>query len=137
MAAINDVTANELRGLLGKLQGDNVLCSAVDSGRLSVVSTGNDLPTIDLRAVSHELQEQSEGVDLVILEGMNYLHVALEAAIAPLYLVAPFVYFALLLGMGRAIETNLFTALTVDCCNLGMIKHHEVSRARDVALSKG
>jgi hypothetical protein len=29
-------------------------------------------------------------------------------------------------GMGRAIETNLEAPMTVDCLNLGMIKHAEV-----------
>ena len=48
--------------------------------------------------VSLALAEASQGVDLVVLE-----------------------------GMGRAIETNLNADLICDRLNLGMIKHPEVS----------
>lgn len=47
--------------------------------------------------VSHQLLAASQGVDVVILE-----------------------------GMGRAIETNLYAQLKCDKINLGMIKHPEV-----------
>lgn len=50
---INDVTADELAPLLeaaGKL--DTLIGSALQGGRLSVVSSGNDIAVIDLRKVS-------------------------------------------------------------------------------------
>lgn len=126
--AINDITAEELEGILNSLdsnlfcdhnegveqdctdsskledlkeddknEGLSLLASAVDCGRLRVVSSGNDMPVIDLRRVGKALNAEATSpsgkCDLVLLE-----------------------------GMGRAIETNLHAMLTVDCLNLGMVR---------------
>eukprot|EP00897_Mesotaenium_endlicherianum_P007483 jgi/Mesen1/6763/ME000346S05945 len=99
--SINDITYTELLDVLAKLeerQEDEEMMVAVDKGRLMVVSSGSDLPVIDLSAVSPELAYVAEDADLVILE-----------------------------GMGRAIETNLYAKFRVDSLNLGMIKHKEVA----------
>ena len=40
----------------------------MSSGQLRVVSTGSDLPVLDLRQVSQELNEAAAGADLVIFE---------------------------------------------------------------------
>ncbi len=97
--SINDITAAELEELLeaaGKVDG--LIGEAVASGLLRCIPSGNDLPVIDLAAVSEELSAECRGVDLVILE-----------------------------GMGRAIETNLHSSFTCDSWKLGMIKHREVA----------
>ena len=124
--SINDVTAEELQKILQSLvvsasasasseeasesysqssessepsEGLALLASCVESGRLRVVSTGNDMPVIDLRRVSRALDDEAlAGCDLCVFE-----------------------------GMGRGIETNLRTTLAVDSLNLGMVKHHEVA----------
>ena len=80
-------------------EGLALLASCVESGRLRVVSTGNDMPVIDLRRVSRALDDEAlAGCDLCVFE-----------------------------GMGRGIATNLRTTLAVDSLNLGMVKHHEVA----------
>ena len=38
---------------------------------MKVVSTGNDLPVLDLRTLSEETLEETDKADLVILEGVN------------------------------------------------------------------
>ena len=101
LPSINDVTAEEVAALLPELaRADSVIDEAVRSGRLSVVSDGSDLPVIDLRRGSRALAEAATGADLVVLE-----------------------------GMGRAIETNLRAAFTVDSLKVGMIKHPEVAQS--------
>ena len=121
--SINDVTARELRALLprvaeaerrgfsGEFDGEfgaverndnvfeNVFQRALDANTLVVVSSGSDLPVIDLSRVSAELVDAARGADLVVLE-----------------------------GMGRGIETNLFARFACDALNLGMVKHPEVAQ---------
>ncbi len=58
-----------------------------------VVSTGNDLPLIDLSDVTDELNAAAAGAELVLLE-----------------------------GMGRAIESNFDAAFTCDCLRLALLK---------------
>ena len=66
---------------------------------LEVVSTGTDLPMIDLSDVSDELNDASADADLVILE-----------------------------GMGRAVETNFDAKFKVDTLKLALIKDPTVAK---------
>ena len=85
---------------------DDVILEAwKHSGKLSLVSTGNGLPVIDLGAVSEDVCSASHGCDLIVLE-----------------------------GMGRSIETNLNAVFRVDCVNLGVIKHEEVAERLGASL---
>lgn len=97
--SINDCTASELKDLLAAVE-DGALKDALSSGRLRVVSSGSDLPVIDLSKISPEVAKEVEDAELVVLE-----------------------------GMGRAIETNLALTLEGgrDALKLGMIKHPEVA----------
>ena len=99
--SINDVTARELREHIWPALielGDATLCDAIASGRLRVVSSGSDMPVIDLRYLSPEVCAEAADADLVVLE-----------------------------GMGRGIETNLFAKFKIDALKLAMIKHEEVA----------
>lgn len=52
-ATINDITAAELQPLLAAAgAGDELLGSALASGQLTVISSGNDMPVIDVSQVS-------------------------------------------------------------------------------------
>ena len=106
--SINDVTAREARALLPRVAkaerdalgaGKAVIARSLSENRLVVVSSGSDLPVIDLTHVSSELRDAARGADLVVLE-----------------------------GMGRAVETNLFARFACDALNLGMVKHPEVAQ---------
>ena len=104
--SINDVTARELTALLPRVADvevngteSRVFLEALDSNTLTVVSSGSDLPVIDLTHVSSELVDAARGADLIVLE-----------------------------GMGRAVETNLRARFTCDALNLGMVKHPEVAQ---------
>ena len=113
--SINDFTARKLRALLPRVaeaerarhvfnenenvHNENVFQRALDTNTLVVVSSGSDLPVIDLSRVSAELVDAARGADLVVLE-----------------------------GMGRGIETNLFARFACDALNLGMVKHPEVAQ---------
>eukprot|EP00208_Stichococcus_sp_RCC1054_P004226 CAMPEP_0206138814 /NCGR_PEP_ID=MMETSP1473-20131121/3709_1 /ASSEMBLY_ACC=CAM_ASM_001109 /TAXON_ID=1461547 /ORGANISM="Stichococcus sp, Strain RCC1054" /LENGTH=413 /DNA_ID=CAMNT_0053532341 /DNA_START=158 /DNA_END=1399 /DNA_ORIENTATION=- len=99
VAAINDVTAEELRQWIAKAAvTDYPLSTAVKHKRLIVVSTGTDNCVIDLRQVSYALSEAAKDADFVVLE-----------------------------GMGRGIETNLWAEFKVAAMKVGMIKHKEVA----------
>ena len=103
--AINDVTFEELKELMPRAanadpSGD--LARALADGRWRAVSSGSDLPVIDLRGVSAELNEEASSVAL------DRLFVVLE-------------------GMGRGIETNLNQPLLCDSMRIGMVKHPEVA----------
>jgi type II pantothenate kinase len=65
---------------------------------LEVVSTGSDIPLIDLSDVSDELNEAAADGDLVIIE-----------------------------GMGRAVESNFDAAFTVDAVRLAVLKDPHVA----------
>ena len=95
---INDVTADELALMFTPLAGpsieDEILRDAAADGNLSVVSTGSDLPVIDLSDLSPECVQSTTDCDLIVLE-----------------------------GMGRGIETNLLAQFHCDALNIGMIKH--------------
>ncbi|WP_432797018.1 ARMT1-like domain-containing protein [Poriferisphaera sp. WC338] len=95
-AALNDVTVEELDELVDAIcDVDEVICEAVEEGRLQVVGSGNVAPLIDLTKVSGELVEiaEQEGVDLVVLE-----------------------------GMGRAVESNFEARFDCDSLKIAMLK---------------
>jgi uncharacterized protein with ATP-grasp and redox domains len=99
LPSINDITFAELDGLLPQIAAiDDVLCKAISSQKLVVISSGNALPVIDLLQVSSELVEMAGDADFVCLE-----------------------------GMGRSIETNLNARLGCDVLKIGMVKHPEVA----------
>ena len=96
---INDVTADELALMFTPLADrpsveDAILRNAAAEGNLSVVSTGSDLPVIDLSDLSPDFVQSTSDCDLIVLE-----------------------------GMGRGIETNLLAQFRCDALNIGMIKH--------------
>ena len=96
---INDITARELTPLIRRVaEFDPATRAAVEEGRLRAVSSGSDLPVIDLTKISPAAATAAAGADLIVLE-----------------------------GMGRAIETNLNARFTVDVLKLGMVKHPEVA----------
>jgi len=103
--AINDITAEELAALFSRFSAagaptvtDPLLCSACAEGRLRVVSSGSDLPIIDLSMVSSGVVDEAEGADLIILQ-----------------------------GMGRAIESNLNAKFSSAVLKMGVMKHPEVA----------
>uniref|UniRef100_A0A1J3ITC0 Damage-control phosphatase ARMT1-like metal-binding domain-containing protein n=2 Tax=Noccaea caerulescens TaxID=107243 RepID=A0A1J3ITC0_NOCCA len=99
LPSINDVTYTELREILSQLKDDeNGQLIGVDTSKLLVANSGNDLAVIDLSRVSQELADLSSDADLVIIE-----------------------------GMGRGIETNLYAQFKCDSLKIGMVKHIEVA----------
>jgi len=99
LPSLNDITADEAEDVLGLLAGmDDDLAALVDAGMFEIVSTGNDLPLIDLSDVSDELNEAAANADLIILE-----------------------------GMGRSVESNLDAEFTVDTLWLATIKDEKVA----------
>lgn len=107
--SINDVTALEMREqIIPALleMGDSVLRDAIVGKRMRVVSSGSDMPVIDLRYLSAEACAEAETCDLLVLE-----------------------------GMGRGIETNLWAKFVkIDALKLGMVKHLEVAELLDGEL---
>ena len=94
LPTLNDVTADEAVKILSQLADlDDELASYISAGLFEIVSTGNDIPLIDLAEVSDELNAAAEDADLVILE-----------------------------GMGRSVESNLNTEFTVDSIQLCLLK---------------
>jgi len=99
LPCLNDITAEETIDLVDELAGlDDQLASYLQAGLFEVVSTGNDIPLIDLSEVSDELNEAAEEADLVILE-----------------------------GMGRSVESNLQTEFAVDSLQLCLLKDPAVA----------
>lgn len=97
--SINDITVPEMQTIMDRVCAiDSVLCEHYNSGKWRLISSGNDLPVIDLRHVSEAVAAEAQGADLVVLE-----------------------------GMGRGIETNLYAKFTVESLKLAMIKHVEVA----------
>lgn len=99
--SINDITYNELIDLLPQIcETDTTLSKYIGSGILRIIPSGSGLPVIDLASdsISDEVHKEARETDLLVLE-----------------------------GMGRAIETNLFAELRVDCLRIGMVKHKEVA----------
>ena len=100
LPSLNDVTADETADIVENLAiTDHELAALIEAGMFEVVSTGNDLPLIDLSDVSEELNEASQDADLVILE-----------------------------GMGRAVESNYDATFSVDSIHLALLKDALVSK---------
>lgn len=75
--------------------------SAFESSQLSVVANGTMDPLIDLSEVSTELSEAAHGADLVVL-----------------------------IGMGRAIESNWLARFSRECWRLAVLKDPKVAKKR-------
>ena len=69
---------------------DQLLCRSAENGMLQVVSSGSDLPIIDLAELSEKIVEEAEDADLIVLQ-----------------------------GMGRAIESNLKCTFLLKCSQDG------------------
>ena len=94
LPSLNDVTVDETIEIVEQLAAaDEELATYVSGQLFEVVSTGNDIPLIDLMDVSDELNEAAADADLVVLE-----------------------------GMGRSVESNLHTNFTVDSIQLCLLK---------------
>ncbi len=97
--SLNDVTADEAVDIIQQLSAVDVdLAGYVEAGMFEVVSTGNDIPLIDLSEVSDELNAAAEDADLVIIE-----------------------------GMGRTVESNLNSVLVTDALHLCLLKDPEIA----------
>ena len=100
LPSLNDLTAVDAQMCLDELvRVDADLGALVAGGMFEVVSSGNDLPLIDLTDISDALDTAAAGADLVILE-----------------------------GMGRGIESNFNTAFTADTLHLAVLKDPQVAR---------
>jgi uncharacterized protein with ATP-grasp and redox domains len=98
--ALNDITHDELVPLIERIAGfDSVFADAARNGQLQLVPSGNDAPLIYMNQISPELAAACDGADLIIIE-----------------------------GMGRAVETNLNTAFTVDALKLAVLKEQHLAR---------
>ena len=104
MAVLDKVHEDRLHAAAKGLQVERLaaldedLAALVSGEMFEVVSTGNDLPLIDLSNVTDELNLAAADADLVILE-----------------------------GMGRAIESNLDAKFTVDTLHLALLKDEAVA----------
>lgn len=96
--SINDITASELETTLADARKNDEFLRNVGE-KVRVVECGNELPVIDLKDVSMQLASEAEDADLVVL-----------------------------LGMGRAVETNLHVELDCDCLRVARVKHKEVAQ---------
>lgn len=100
LPSLNDITADETADMVERLAADDPdLAAMVSAGMFEVVSTGNDIPLIDLSNVSDELNEAAADAELLIL-----------------------------VGMGRAVESNLNAAFKVDTLNLALLKDAATAR---------
>jgi len=98
--ALNDMTVDETVEVVENLAAsDPDLAVLIEGGMLEVVSTGNDIPLIDLSDVADELNEAAADADLVVLE-----------------------------GMGRAVESNFDARFSVDVLRLAILKDEAVAK---------
>lgn len=98
--ALNDVTAPELIQLLEQVAGlDHATADALDSQRLRVVASGGWAPLIDLTHLTDDCAATLASADLIIL-----------------------------LGMGRAIESNWRAEFSCDCLRVGVLKDPAVAK---------
>jgi len=92
--SLNDITVDECITIVQRLAAVDPDLEALIGGEMfEVVSSGNDIPLIDLSEVSDELNEAAADAELVIME-----------------------------GMGRAIESNYDAAFKVDALHLALLK---------------
>lgn len=97
---LNDLTADETVDVVEQLAAiDPELAALIEAEMFEVVSTGNDIALLDLADVSDELNEAAADADLILLE-----------------------------GMGRAAESNLDAAFSVDTLHLAILKDAYVAR---------
>lgn len=100
LPSLNDLTADGAAAVVEQLaQDDDDLASLISAGMIEVVSTGSDIPLLDLSAVSDELNEAAQGVELVVLA-----------------------------GMGRAVQSNHSAVFTVDALKLALLKDPAVAQ---------
>jgi len=98
-ASLNDMTVTETIEVVEQLAAaDPDLAALVRGDMFEVVSSGNDIPLIDLSEVSDELNEAAADADLLILE-----------------------------GMGRGVESNFDASFKVDTIWLAMLKDEQVA----------
>ncbi|TPX61188.1 pantothenate kinase [Powellomyces hirtus] len=105
--SVNDVTAEELRALLGTVT-DPLISAAWTQGKLKVVATGMSGPCLDLRGVGEEVAASCHGVDLVVIE-----------------------------GMGRAIHTNYSADFKVDSLKIAVFKNPQVAKQLGAQMYDG
>ncbi len=104
--ALNDVTADELHQLLGRMRSlDSLIDALLRDDRIAVVPTGCESPLIDLSCLTPECCRAAAESDLLILE-----------------------------GMGRAVESNFDARFNVDTLKLALIKDKMVARILSVDL---
>lgn len=100
LPSLNDVTADETVQILQRLAArDDDLAALIQGGMFEVVSTGSDIPLLDLSDVSDELNESAADAELVLLE-----------------------------GMGRGVESNYDARFRVDALRLAVLKDAEVAQ---------
>jgi damage-control phosphatase, subfamily II, stand-alone protein len=100
LPSLNDLTAAEAQACFDELATiDAELGALARRGMFEVVSSGNDLPLIDLTNISDALNTAAAGADLVIVE-----------------------------GMGRGIESNFNTAFSVDALHAAVLKDPQVTK---------
>ena len=100
LPSLNDLTAEDARMCLDHIvRVDADLGALAADDKFEVVSSGNDLPLIDLTDISDALDTAAAGADLVILE-----------------------------GMGRGIESNFNTAFNADAVRLAVLKDPQVAK---------
>ncbi|KAG5894577.1 hypothetical protein JTB14_021557 [Gonioctena quinquepunctata] len=99
--ALNDVTFPELNLYCCKAaEHCAILKGSINNGQLLTVENGQKGPCLDLSDLSQELCELMKTVDLVIIE-----------------------------GMGRAVHTNLYAELSVDCFKLAVLKNEWLAQS--------
>lgn len=92
--SLNDITADETVATVERLAAlDDDLGALIAGGMFEVVSTGTDIPLIDLSQVSDELNEAAADAELIILE-----------------------------GQGRAVESNFDAKFSVDTLKIALLK---------------
>ena len=100
LPSLNDLTATDAQACFDELVSlDPELAELTADGKCEVVSSGNDLPLIDLTNISDELDAAADGADLVLLE-----------------------------GMGRGVESNLDTEFNVDALHMAVLKDTQVTK---------
>ena len=100
LPSLNDITADETADVLpGLAAADDDLAALLEAGMFEVVSTGNASPLIDLADVSDELNAAAADADLVVL-----------------------------VGMGRAVESNLDARFSVAALHLALLKDALVAK---------
>lgn len=99
LPALNDMTIADTNRVLGLLAGiDDELKVLLANGMIQTVSSGNDIPLIDLSDVSNELNAAAIDADMVVVE-----------------------------GMGRGVESNYRAQMKVDYLRLAILKDERVA----------